>query len=123
MFSTYLGGPGNETITGVTVDTQGNIYVVGETFGNFPNPTSGAFQNQLRGRTDAFIIKISPAIAGAPSNPGVSSFNISNRSGVSLTTDGSSGSVTAGYARIQPGSGSTTPSGLAIFGFRGEAFS
>ena len=64
--ATYLGGPGNESLTGVTVDPQGNIYVVGETFGNFPNPTSGAIQNQLRGRTDAFIIKISPAIAPAP---------------------------------------------------------
>ena len=60
VFATYLGGTGMESLTGVTVDPQGNIYVVGETFGDFPNPTPGAIQSQLSGRTDAFIIKISP---------------------------------------------------------------
>jgi hypothetical protein len=61
VFATYLGGTGlEESLTGVTVDPQGNIYVVGETFGGFPNPTPGALQPQLSGRTDAFIIKISP---------------------------------------------------------------
>ncbi len=60
VFATYLGGIAEEALTGVTVDLQGNIYVVGETFGNFPNPTPDAIQNQLRGRTDAFLIKISP---------------------------------------------------------------
>ena len=60
VFATYLGGTGMEFLNGVTVDPQGNIYVVGETFGNFPNPTPGALQPQLSGRTDAFIIKISP---------------------------------------------------------------
>lgn len=64
VFATYLGGIGMESLTGVTVDAQGNIYVVGETFGNFPTATPGAIQDQLSGRTDAFIIKISPAIAG-----------------------------------------------------------
>jgi len=60
VFATYLGGTGMEFLNGVTVDPQGNIYVVGETFGGFPNPTPGAIQPQLSGRTDAFIIKISP---------------------------------------------------------------
>jgi hypothetical protein len=60
VFATYLGGTGMESLTGVTVDPQGNIYIVGETFGGFPNPTPGALQSQLSGRTDAFIIKISP---------------------------------------------------------------
>jgi hypothetical protein len=60
VFATYLGGTGMEFLNGVTIDPQGNIYVVGETFGGFPNPTPGALQPQLSGRTDAFIIKISP---------------------------------------------------------------
>ena len=46
------------------------------------------------------------------------SFTISDRSGRTLTTAGATGSTVVGYARIQPGSGSTTPSGVAIFGFR-----
>ncbi len=60
VFATYLGGTGVEFLNGITVDSQGNIYIVGETWGNFPTPTSNAIQNQLRGRTDAFLIKISP---------------------------------------------------------------
>ncbi len=64
VFATYLGAIGMESLTGVTVDAQGNIYAVGETFGNLPAATPGAIQEQLSGRTDAFIIKISPAVAG-----------------------------------------------------------
>ena len=69
VFATYLGGTGMEFLNGVTVDPQGNIYVVGETFGNFPNPTSSAIQKQLSGRTDAFIIKISPVAIPLGSTP------------------------------------------------------
>jgi len=46
-------------------------------------------------------------------------YSIGDRGGVSLITSGSDAlapSVT--YTRIQPGAGSTTPSGLGIFGFR-----
>jgi hypothetical protein len=61
VFATYLGGSGLDEISGVTVDKQGNIYVVGMTFStDFPVATPGAVQNQLRGSSDAFIIKISP---------------------------------------------------------------
>lgn len=61
LFSTYLGGANiSEALNGVTVDPQGNIYVVGETFGNFPTTTPGALDSQFSGRTDAFVIKISP---------------------------------------------------------------
>ena len=69
LFATYLGGTGMEFLNGVTVDPQGNIYVVGETFGNFPNPTPGALQPLLSGRTDAFIIKISPVDIPLGSTP------------------------------------------------------
>ena len=48
----------------------------------------------------------------------VSSFTISNRGALSLTTPGGSGPTVVGSGRIQPSPGSTTPSGLAIFGFR-----
>ena len=45
-------------------------------------------------------------------------FAFGDRGGISLTTRGSAASAGVGYARIQPNSGSTTPSGIAIFGFR-----
>jgi len=45
------------------------------------------------------------------------SFTIPNLGGRSLATAGGTGTTVVGYARIQPGSGSTTPSGIAMFGF------
>jgi hypothetical protein len=44
-------------------------------------------------------------------------FSISNLGGVSLTTTGAAATTTTGYASIQPASGNTAPSGVAIFGF------
>jgi len=51
------------------------------------------------------------------SQPSIS-FSFVDRGGVSLLSSGASASTAVGYASIQPNSGSTTPSGLAIFGFR-----
>jgi hypothetical protein len=69
VFATYLGGSGiPEEVRGVAVDAQGNIYVAGITYStDFPAATPGAVQGDLRGRSDAFIIKISPVeIAAVP---------------------------------------------------------
>jgi Matrixin/IPT/TIG domain len=45
-------------------------------------------------------------------------YSIANRGGVSFITSGSAPDTTAGYATIQPGVGTATPSGIAIFGYR-----
>jgi hypothetical protein len=45
-------------------------------------------------------------------------FSIVDRGGISLRSSGMSPATTAGYASIQPNSASTTPAGLAIFGYR-----
>jgi hypothetical protein len=42
---------------------------------------------------------------------------IADRGGMSVITDGS-GSIVAGYSLIQPGPGSTAPTGVAIFGYK-----
>jgi glycosyl hydrolase family 42 (putative beta-galactosidase) len=47
-----------------------------------------------------------------------SSFGLQDRGGNSLTSTGARPSISAGYAEIQPNTGGTTPSGVAIFGFR-----
>jgi hypothetical protein len=54
------------------------------------------------------------------SSPPTSSipYLVSDLGGVSMITAGSAGAIDQGYAVIQPDSGTTTPSGLAIFGFR-----
>ena len=45
-------------------------------------------------------------------------FLVNNGGADSETTAGDADTVSVGYARIQPGSGRTTPAGVAIFGFR-----
>ncbi|PYV12389.1 MAG: hypothetical protein DMG07_17210, partial [Acidobacteria bacterium] len=44
-------------------------------------------------------------------------FTFVDKGGVSVSTVGKASALVSGYGRIQPGSGSTGPAGLAIFGF------
>src|SRR5439155_1463483 len=78
---------------GVAVDGAGNVY--------FADPTNHA------------IRRLQPE-ASSPTYP----FTLTDRGGTSLMTAGIPASISVGYARIQRDAGSTTPSGLAIFGFR-----
>jgi hypothetical protein len=60
LFSTFLGGDGVDQAYAVTTDTQGNIFVTGQTSSqNFPS-SSGAFMSPNRGNTDAFVAKLNP---------------------------------------------------------------
>jgi pimeloyl-ACP methyl ester carboxylesterase len=74
IFSTYLGGTGIENFTGVdqrsgaiAVDPSGNAYITGFTSSvDFPT-TAGAIQIAYGGApNDAFVVKISPGAALAP---------------------------------------------------------
>jgi hypothetical protein len=55
IFSTYLGGTGDDVANGVAVDTTG-VYVVGSASTNFP--LQGAFQGTLNGSSNAFVTKL-----------------------------------------------------------------
>jgi hypothetical protein len=58
VYSTYLGGSGNDSGDSIAVDSSGNAYVAGETTStNFP--TASPHQPSNAGRTDAFITKLS----------------------------------------------------------------
>jgi hypothetical protein len=60
IFSTYLGGIGEDTIRDLATDSSGNIYVTGGTASiNFPT-TAGAFDRGLNGNMDVFVAKLSP---------------------------------------------------------------
>src|SRR5437899_7677105 len=80
------------------------------------NAANGDFNN-----TGDFIYtridKVDPQAAPPPVDNSVRAFAFGDRAGVSVITDGS-GDLSAGYSRIQPGTGSTTPTGVAIFGLR-----
>jgi hypothetical protein len=60
VYSTYLGGTGNDSLGRVTVDPSGNADVVGYTDStNFP--TVKPYQASLRGNPCAYIVKFDPA--------------------------------------------------------------
>ncbi len=61
VYSTYLGGQGDDYGMGIAVDSSGSAYVTGFTSGsNFPI-TSGAYEPSFGGGPyDAFVAKISP---------------------------------------------------------------
>ena len=71
VYSTYLGGSGNEAGRGIAVDSSGNAYLTGQTqSADFPtaNPAQASFGG---GTFDAFVAKIGevaapPVISGCP---------------------------------------------------------
>jgi hypothetical protein len=61
LYSTYLGGSGNNNGNGIAVDSAGDAYVTGSiSSGNFPT-TRSAIQTSSGGGIDAFVSKLNPS--------------------------------------------------------------
>ncbi len=63
IYSTYIGGSGDDGATSIKVDSNGTAYVKGNTFSsNFPT-TSGAFSNTFTAglNSEAFVLLLNPA--------------------------------------------------------------
>jgi Beta-propeller repeat/Abnormal spindle-like microcephaly-assoc'd, ASPM-SPD-2-Hydin len=63
VYSTYFGGSGSDVGRGITVDSLGNVYIVGDTNSTDFPLTSGAFQPSCKGPCirNAFVAKIDPS--------------------------------------------------------------
>jgi hypothetical protein len=66
LYSSFLGGGGNDYGIDITTDASGKAYVAGVTFSNNFPTTSGAFQGN-QGGADAFVTKIDPSQTGSSS--------------------------------------------------------
>ena len=76
LFSSYLGGTGDEMAAGIALDPNGNIVIAGSTHStDFPVTPSGAQKANGGGQSDAFIARIignDPCGYGVtPSAPGI----------------------------------------------------
>ena len=87
-----------------------------------------SFLAPVPGTTASGALSIPFSVSDAISRTGTTSvaltvstgqtFSIIDRGGVSLSSEGTSASTVSGYGRVEAGDGTTTPAGLAIFGFR-----
>jgi hypothetical protein len=57
VYSTYLGGSGQDSGFGIAVDTSGNVYLAGQAFST-DFPTANALQSENAGPPDAFVAKL-----------------------------------------------------------------
>ena len=134
-YSTYLGGSSGDGGAGIAIDGAGNAYVTGSTnSGDFPT-TPGAFDQTLGGgSSDAFVTKLSTAVAPVPATLSVSPAEDTNPVGTSHTvtatvTDSDGNPVENITARFTvagsvsaSGSCTTDASGQCGFTYQGPDF-
>ena len=98
VYSTYLGGTGDDEGQGIAVDANGNAYVSGFTESPIFPVTPGAFQATLSGIYDVFVTKLSPP-AVAFTVTGFPSPVLSGTSGtVTVTARDASNNVVTDYS-------------------------
>ena len=68
IYSTYLGGSGDDIGRGIAVDSSGNAYVTGQTSSSNFSVTANAYQKVFGGSSDAFVTKVVPIAFVSPTS-------------------------------------------------------
>jgi hypothetical protein len=123
IFSTYLGGSGQDQGSSIAVDATGQAYLMGTTnSANFPT-TLGAFDTTFNAGNDAFVAKISDV--GPPAtltlDPAADTNVVDTQHCVTATVKDSSSNPTPGVTVRFSVTGSVTTSGSATTDANGEA--
>ncbi len=95
VYSTYLGGSGDDSGQGIAVNTANEAYVVGTTFSN-NFPRLGAYQNTLAGPNDAFVSKLSAAGGSLVYSTYLGGSGSGGEYGQAITLDASGGAIVVG---------------------------
>ncbi|WP_052807314.1 DUF7948 domain-containing protein [Risungbinella massiliensis] len=113
VYSTYLGGSGEDVGRGIAVDLFGNAYVTGRTNStNFPF-TPGAFSTTNSGGTDAFVTKINPSGSALVYSTYLGGVGGDEARAIAVDQFGNAyvAGITAAPFPVTPGAFDTTPNG------------
>ncbi|MEP7290088.1 MAG: SBBP repeat-containing protein [Chloroflexota bacterium] len=89
IYSTFLGGSGEDIGTAIAVNSTGNAYITGYTYSpTFPT-TPGAFQTTFNGVNDVFVVKLNAAGTGLAYSTFLGGNNIDSSSGIAVDGGGS----------------------------------
>jgi hypothetical protein len=94
IYSSYLGGSGDDVGLGLAIDTGGSAYIVGNTFSSDFNLSANPYDNSLDGDEDAFVAKFSP-IGGLEFSTYLG--GSANDAGVGIATDVNENAYVIGY--------------------------
>lgn len=104
IYSTYLGGSGDDGASGVAVDSNGNAYVSGTTTGAFP--VASALQAIYGGgASDAFVAKLNPQGSALVYSTYLGGTGDDSGSGIALDGNGNAyvtGSTSGGFPLAAP---------------------
>ena len=118
LFSTYLGGSGDDRASSIRLDAAGNIYVVGSTSSaNFP--TVNALQPTFGGITDVFITKLNSTGSAITFSTYLGGSDIDQA--MSLAIDSSSSIYVVGFT-ASSNFPTVNPDQAALGGGDGDAF-
>jgi hypothetical protein len=97
LYSTFIGGSSNDYGLGIAIDSSGNAFVAGYTFGGTPPypTTTGAFDTTHNGSLDVFVTKLNAAGSGLLYSTFIG--GSSNDYGLGIAIDGSGNAFVTGY--------------------------
>jgi PKD repeat protein len=88
VYSTYLGGSGQEAGDSIVLDGNGSAYVVGNTWSNDFPVTNGSFRVNPSGSADSFVSKVDPNGTSLEASTYLGGQFFDEASGVALGSDG-----------------------------------
>ncbi|MEG3839353.1 SBBP repeat-containing protein, partial [Microcoleus sp. herbarium14] len=84
---TFFGASGSSLGNGIKVDSSGNAYVVGPTYGSFPT-TTNAYQPTYGGGLDGFLAKVNPTGSALVYSTYLGGNNIDDAKAIALDNSG-----------------------------------
>jgi hypothetical protein len=95
VYSTYIGGSGDDEGYGIDIDGSGNAYVTGYTKSTDYDITAGAFQTTHGGNKDVFVTKLNASGSGLLYSTYIGGNDYENGYGIAI--DGSGNAYVTGY--------------------------